>query len=341
MLIQRLCTVEDLAEIQRLAAASPVGVAALPADRDRLLVMIEASIAAMADEVSFSGEERYFFVLEDTADGRLVGCSLIVAAAGFSQPFYTFRNEMFLHASRELGLHNRIHVLSLCHDLTGHSLLAGFHLDQSLKAQSLARSLNVRGRLLFMASHPQRFAESTSVEVAGVSDGEGNAPFWDAVGRHFFAVSYLEAEQLGSTHGRNFLAELMPGYPIYVPMLSDAAQEVIGQVHPHAQDVFDILLDEGFETDDYVDIFDGGPVVQAKTAALRSVQDSQCATVRIGESVTGSTSQWVVCNLQVERFRAAVLELDWEPGNELVLSREQAQALGLAAGDQVRLVREA
>ena len=67
-------------------------------------------------------------MLEDTDNGDLVGCSGIIAASGFRAPFYTFRNEMFVHASRELGLHNRIHVLSLCHDLTGHSLLAGFHL---------------------------------------------------------------------------------------------------------------------------------------------------------------------------------------------------------------------
>ncbi|SDS68448.1 arginine succinyltransferase [Halopseudomonas xinjiangensis] len=340
MLIQRLCTLDDLAEIERLAAVSPVGVTALPVERERLVAIIEASLASMADDVTFSGEERYFFVLENSADQRLVGCSSIIASAGFSHPFYTFRNEMFVHASREQGLHNRIHVLSLCHDLTGHSLLAGFHLDEAVQQDVMLRSLNVRGRLLFMASHPQRFSESTAVEVVGVSDAEGNAPFWDAVGRHFFAVSYLEAEQLGSTRGRHFLAELMPGYPIYVPMLSDAAQEVIGQAHASAEEVFDILLQEGFETDDYVDIFDGGPVVRAKTSVLGSIQNSQCATVRIGQPQP-SGSAWLVSNQKVKDFRAAMLDLEWTPGEELVLSVEQALALQVEDGHQVRLVWEA
>lgn len=337
MLIQRLCTLDDLPEIERLAAASPVGVTALPAEPERLAGIVEASIASLSEEVTFSGEERYFFVLEDVLQGRLVGCSSIVAAAGFSQPFYTFRNEMFLHASRELGLHNRIHVLSLCHDLTGHSLLAGFHLDEALQADPDALALNARGRLLFMASHPQRFAESTAVEIAGVSDHSGNAPFWDAVGRHFFAVSYMEAEQIGSNRGRHFLAELMPGYPIYVPMLSDAAQEVIGQVHPGAEAIFDVLLHEGFETDDYIDLFDGGPVVHGRTANLRSVADSQMAVVTLGEMRPGP--RWLVAMPEVRDFRAGVVTVAWTPGEPLQLDEQHAQWLGVTEGDSVRLVR--
>ena len=339
MLIQRLCTMDDLAEIERLAAASPVGVTALPAERDRLVAIIEASIASMADDVTFSGEERYFFVIEDSSAGHLVGCSSIIASAGFSQPFYTFRNEMFVHASRELGLHNRIHVLSLCHDLTGHSLLAGFHLSQAMQHDGRCRALNVRGRLLFMANHPQRFAESTAVEVVGVSDAAGAAPFWDAVGRHFFAVSYLEAEQLGSNRGLHFLAELMQGYPIYVPMLSDAAQEVIGQAHSSAEEVFDILLREGFEADDYIDIFDGGPAVKAKTASLRTFQDSHRARVRIGRA-TAPGVPCLVANQQVKDFRAAVLDVPWHPGEDVVLSSEQAACLNVVDGDLISLVQE-
>ncbi|MFN3578972.1 MAG: arginine N-succinyltransferase [Pseudomonas sp.] len=339
MLIQRLSRMSDLPEVERLAAASPVGVTSLPADPVRLAEVLEMSEASMAEEVSFSGEERYFFVMEDTDTGRLAGCSSIIASAGFSEPFYTFRNEMFVHASRELGLHNRIHVLSLCHDLTGYSLLAGFHLDAAFRQPSCMQ-LNARGRLLFMASHPQRFADSASVEIVGISDADGNAPFWDAVGRHFFAVSYSEAEQIGSSRGRSFLAELMPGYPIYVPMLSDAAQEVIGQVHPSAQAIFDILMDEGFETDNYIDIFDGGPVVHARTGELHSVRDSQVVAVHLGTPRIAST-RWLVANQQVSNFRAASLDLEWHPGEALVLDQQTADLLHVVEGDLVRLVREA
>lgn len=337
MLVQRLSRLSDLPEIQRLAASSPAGASALPDDTARLGEILELSDASKVEAISFSGEERYFFVIEDTLSGRLAGCSSVIASAGFSEPFYTFRNEMFVHASRQLGLHNRMHVLSLCHDLTGHSLLSGFHLEPAYQ-QAEAMMLNARGRLLFMASHPQRFAESTSVEVVGVSDEQGNAPFWDAVGRHFFAVSYSEAERIGSSRGRSCLAELMPGYPIYVPMLSDEAQEVIGQVHPSAQTVFDLLMEEGFETDNYVDIFDGGPVVHARTRELRTVRESELALVEIGDMASADTP-WLVANQHIGDFRACLLQLAWRPGEKLVLDERVARALGVVAGDTVRLAR--
>lgn len=336
MLIQRLCTPADLAEIERLAIASPVGITSLPADRERLSVIIEGTEAAMDEDVVFTGDERYFFVLEDVDSGRLVGCSSVISAAGFSQPFHTFRNEMFVHASRELGLHNRIHVLSLCHDLTGHSLLTGFYLDPAWRSYQ-ALKLNACGRLLFAASHPQRFAESIAVEISGISDEEGNSPFWDGVCRHFLNVDYTEAERLGSSLGRSVLAELLPGYPLYVPMLPDTAQEVIGQVRPASQMVYDILMDEGFESDNYVDIFDGGPVVQTRTAELTTVRCSQVATVRIGQPLP-ATGDWLVANERVRDFRACLCPLAWSPGEPVILDEHLAQLLKVADGDSLRLI---
>lgn len=336
MLIQRLCTPADLAEIERLAIASPVGITSLPANRERLSVIIEGTEAAMDEDVVFTGDERYFFVLEDVDSGRLVGCSSVISAAGFSQPFHTFRNEMFVHASRELGLHNRIHVLSLCHDLTGHSLLTGFYLDPAWRSYQ-ALKLNACGRLLFAASHPQRFAESIAVEISGISDEEGNSPFWDGVCRHFLDVDYTEAERLGSSLGRSVLAELLPGYPLYVPMLPDTAQEVIGQVRPASQMVYDILMDEGFESDNYVDIFDGGPVVQTRTAELTTVRCSQVATVRIGQPLP-ATGDWLVANERVRDFRACLCPLAWSPGEPVILDEHLAQLLKVADGDSLRLI---
>ena len=121
MLVMRPAQMADLGEVQRLAADSPIGVTSLPDDVERLSDKIAASEASFAAEVSFNGEESYFFVLEDTVAGKLVGCSAIVASAGYSEPFYSFRNETFVHASRELKIHNKIHVLSQCHDLTSAS----------------------------------------------------------------------------------------------------------------------------------------------------------------------------------------------------------------------------
>lgn len=336
MLIMRPARMGDLPEVQRLAAASPIGVASLPDDRERLAEKIRISEASLTAEVSYNGEESYFFVLEDTASGKLVGCSGIVATAGFSEPFYSFRNETFVHASRELKIHNKIHVLSLCHDLTGNSLLTSFYVQPELEGTPWVE-LNSRGRLLFVASHPERFAEAMVVEVVGYSDDEGNAPFWDAIGRNFLAIGYAEAERLCGLKSRTMLAELMPSYPIYVPLLPDSAQEAIGQLHPSSQESFAILMREGFETEHYVDIFDGGPTVHARTSGILSIAQSRLASVRIGAPVQVGRP-YLLANNQLQDFRALIVELDWEPGQPLTLERAVVEALGVGEGGSVRVV---
>ncbi|HBO9336661.1 TPA: arginine/ornithine succinyltransferase subunit alpha [Pseudomonas aeruginosa] len=336
MLVMRPAQAADLPQVQRLAADSPVGVTSLPDDAERLRDKILASEVSFAAEVSYNGEESYFFVLEDSASGELVGCSAIVASAGFSEPFYSFRNETFVHASRSLSIHNKIHVLSLCHDLTGNSLLTSFYVQRDL-VQSVYAELNSRGRLLFMASHPERFADAVVVEIVGYSDEQGESPFWNAVGRNFFDLNYIEAEKLSGLKSRTFLAELMPHYPIYVPLLPDAAQESMGQVHPRAQITFDILMREGFETDNYIDIFDGGPTLHARTSGIRSIAQSRVVPVKIGEAPK-SGRPYLVTNGQLQDFRAVVLDLDWAPGKPVALSVEAAEALGVGEGASVRLV---
>ncbi|MCP1647433.1 arginine/ornithine succinyltransferase subunit alpha [Pseudomonas sp. GD04087] len=336
MLVMRPAQVADLQQVQRLAADSPVGVTSLPDDAERLREKILASEASFAAEVSFNGEESYFFVLEDSETGRLVGCSAIVASAGFSEPFYSFRNETFVHASRELKIHNKIHVLSLCHDLTGNSLLTSFYVERELVNTPIAE-LNSRGRLLFMASHPERFADAVVVEIVGYSDDQGQSPFWNAIGRNFFDLDYTEAEKLSGLKSRTFLAELMPHYPIYVPLLPDDAQEAMGQVHPRAQITFDILMRDGFESDNYVDIFDGGPALHARTSSIRSIAQSRQVPVRIGEGGKGNRG-YLVTNGQLQDFRAVVAELDWVPGKPVTLNQETAEALGIGEGASVRLV---
>lgn len=336
MLVMRPARAADLPHVQHLAADSPVGVTSLPDDIERLKEKIRVSEASFAAEVSFNGEESYFFVLEDSDTGRLVGCSAIIATAGFSEPFYSFRNETFIHASRELKIHNKTHVLSLCHDLTGNSVLSSFYIDRDFLDTPVAE-LNSRGRLMFMAGHPERFAESVVVEIVGMSDEQGDSPFWDSVGRHFFDVSYAEAERICGAKSRTFLAELMPIYPIYVPLLTDAAQEAIGQVHPRAQITFDILTREGFETDNYVDIFDGGPTLHARTNNIRSMAGSHVVAVEVQDAVDGNRA-YLISNDLLQDFRAVVHELDWEPGAPAVLSSAAAAALNVKAGDTVRLV---
>lgn len=334
MLVMRPVGEADLPQVMQLAEASPVGVASLPDDVERLQEKIRMSVASFGGEVSFNGEENYFFVLEDTTNGTIRACSAIIASAGFSEPFYSFRNETFIHASRELKIHNKIHVLSLCHDLTGNTLLNSFFVSPELLNTPYAELVS-RSRLLFMACHPERFADGVVVEVVGLSDELGESPFWNGVGRNFFDIDYAEVERLVGTQSRTFIAELMPHYPLYVPLLSDAAQDAIGQFHPHSQQVFDLLTREGFEADNYIDILDGGPTLYARTSGLRTIAQSHVQSANIVASVKPGQA-YLVCNDQLRHFRALIVT--GEPDKPLQLTAEAAAALMVEDGDPIRAV---
>lgn len=276
----------DLPALTRMAAASADGISSLPNDTDKLRARIQASLQAFASEDDASGEETYLFVLEDRQGGEIVGCSGIAASAGFFDRFYSYRNEFMVHASKALGVTQRMHTLHLCHDLTGATLLTSFYLDPAYE-QGPAAQLLSRARLLFILAHAERFSPRIAAENPGVVDEQGQSPFWDAVGRRFFGMSYPEAEAVIGGRSRSFIADLMPPSPIYVTLLPEAAQWALGQLHPVGELPFSILTEEGFDADTYVDLFDGGPTVEAPLAALRSVKAARWLAVEAGPGARG------------------------------------------------------
>ncbi len=312
----------DLPDFERFAAASAIGITTLPADRDRLAARLARSAQAFASGDVSSGEEIYLFVLED--GGRVIGTSGIAASAGFHDRFYTYRNEMVVHASAALGASNRIHTLHLCHDLTGYTLLTSFYIEPAY-AHTLAPQLLSRGRLLFIAEFADRFSDRIAAESPGLADDSGRCPFWDAVGRRFFEMDYPQVERITGGRSKAFIAELMPQSPIYVPLLPEAAQWAIGQLHPEAELPFDILLDEGFDSETYVDIFDGGPIVDARVAMLKTVAASRHAAVGTKPQTSGP---WLAATTQRAEFRATLCS---------ALDAAAAMRLQAAAGATVRI----
>jgi arginine N-succinyltransferase len=261
-----------------------------------------------------------------------VGTSGIAAAAGFNDRFYSYRNEFIVQASAELGARNRIHTLHLCHDLTGVTLLTGFHIDASL-AHTLAPQLLSRGRLMFIAQFAERFSDRIAAENPGLSNEQGACPFWDAVGRRFFNMDYPAAERLGG--GRNhkaWIAGLMPQSPIYVPLLPEQAQWALGQLHPVGGLPFSILMDEGFDGESYVNLFDGGPTADGRLPLLKTVARRRRVLARVQADAPAATGTChLVANTRSDAFRAVLLT-HTRGHDTLALTAAQAQALGCQHG---------
>ena len=273
-------------------------------------------------------------MLENAVTGEIVGTSGVVASAGFHDRFYSYRNEIIVHASQELKVSNKIHALHLCHDLTGLSLLTSFYIDPAYEHTEWPQLLS-RARLLFMAEYPKRFAEKLAAENPGMCDEKGHSPFWNAVGRRFFNMEYPQAEQLSGGRSKTFIAELMPQYPIYVPLLPADAQLAIGQLHPVAELPFSILLDEGFEADTYIDIFDGGPTVEARLQNLRTIQSNLRLQVKPRAEKAASAVPYLIANISSDGFRATIADAVVD-SNEILISPEVTVSLQVSKGDMVR-----
>jgi arginine N-succinyltransferase len=300
-LLLRPVAAADLDALQALAAAAAPGIGSLRNDRAALRERIEASLQAFATEdADTSGEERYLFVLQSagTGPGALLGCAGISARAGYGSRFYSYRNEYIVASSPVLQLTQRTHTLHLCHDLTGSTLLTSFYIQPG--APAAAAQLLSRARLLFLHLHAARFSDRIVAEFPGWLDAQGASPFWDAVGRRFFGMDYAQAEVLAGGRSKTFIADLMPQSPLYVPLLPEAAQRAIGQLHPDGELPLAILLAEGFDADSYIDIFDGGPTAEGRLLAL--------ASVRAAHTLAGPATQpCLACTRQREHFHARLL----------------------------------
>jgi arginine N-succinyltransferase len=133
----------------------------------------------------------------------------------------------------------------------------------------------------------------------------------------------------------------MPHSPIYVPLLPEEAQWAIGQLHPVGELPFSILVDEGFDPDTYVDIFDGGPTTHARVALLKTVaasREARVADTSAAAAVPSAGRRWqLASNTRRDEFRAVLLPAVAGGERGLSVTPEAAIALGVYAGDTLRV----
>ncbi|RFU48053.1 arginine/ornithine succinyltransferase subunit alpha [Paraburkholderia sp. DHOC27] len=340
MLFVRPGRLADLDALEHMARTAQPVLHSLPHDRRALEARVALSEDSFRAEVDFPGEEFYLFVLEDSETGKLSGTASIVAAAGYSEPFYAFRNDALIHASRELHVNRKIHALTMSHELTGKSRLAGFYIDPALRGDAAAHLMS-RARMMYIAANRKRFTSEVFSLLLGVTDDNGVSPFWEAVGRKFFGRNFADIEIESGGRSRTFIAEVMPSYPVYVPLLPEAAQRVLGEPDEKALLAYDIHLEEGFETDRFVDIFDAGPVLTAQIDRSACVKLNQTRTVLDTDASEGAAS-WLIASNRADEFRCVLANLPADlPTNrqaDAPLPPAVRNALGVQVGDAVRCV---
>lgn len=318
-------------------ASKIAGLTTLPPDEEVLARKVEQSVASFARTSPSPGEDYFLFVLEDGATGRIIGTSGVYAAVGTQVPFYNYRLLHLTQLSTQPAKKVDTKLLQLVNDYAGATELATLFLDPEHQGGGNGSILS-RGRYLMMAAQPSRFSDRVFAEIRGWLDDDGRSPFWEAIGRHFFNMDFIAADRINGMGNSQFIADLMPKFPIYTSLLPQMAQDVIGRPHDGARGAVRLLQAEGFRFAGAVDIFDAGPVLEAPRDQLHSIRNTRHLSVVVRPTLTDAVSR-LLCNPDINHFRIVRASVVVE-GDEAHITNEAADALGLSAGDRILVAPE-
>ncbi len=321
---------DDVQAMYEMAKLTGGGFTNLPPEKPALEAKLERSAAALAARERAGDDMLFVMMLEDTNSGAIRGTCQIFTTVGTKYPFYSYRLSTITQHSVELDRTVRADMLTLVTDLEGSSEVGGLFLHPDARAGGLGLLL-ARSRYLFIRAHRSIFADRILAELRGVIDNAGGSPFWDGIAGRFFGMNFQQADQFNATHGNQFIADLMPKHPVYVAMLSDDARRVIGTPHPSGRAAMRMLENEGFAYENYIDIFDGGPTMTARTDHVRTISAAQTSTITAvqsgGKRALASAGQW-------QDFRCAFAHIQ-TLGDGVAIDAEAARALNVGPGDSI------
>jgi arginine N-succinyltransferase len=324
----------DLAGLVELARSTGGGLTTLPPDEEFLASRIRDSLRSFQSRATKPGGEYYLFVLEDTRTETIVGTSGIGARVGGFDPWYSYqiRRERFVHLP--LKIEKEVSVLHLLKQHRGPTEVCSLFLSPLHRREGSGRLLSL-ARFLYIGAFPRCFTPTVIAEMRGYINPAGKSPFWEAVGRHFFDHDFYAADVLSGLGEKEFIADLMPRHPLYVPLLPPEVQAILGRVHNDTQPALALLRAEGFEPMGEIDIFDGGPLVHAEVAKLRTL--TQARTAVLGEVRPASPADrasHLIANVQ-PKFRACLGSVATLPDGSVGVDPEVAEVLRLSPGEKL------
>jgi arginine N-succinyltransferase len=331
--IMRPAQLSDFDALRSMAVESGPGFTSLPVDEEILRKRLLKSVDSFAGRLDQPEYGKYLMMLENVETGEIGGCSAVKAGIGVSAPFFNYRIITLAQASQEAERRFDMDALILTNEFVGFTEVGTLFLREKHRGAGVGRLL-AQSRYMLMSTRPHWFGEMIIAELRGVVSHEGETPFWECLGKHFFRMSFPQADYLSATTDNQFILDLMPKYPIYVDLLPPEAREVIGRCHKDGVPAFKLLEWEGFRFEKVVDIFDGGPIMQAPRKMIRTTREARLVELEVGEA-TGQTG--IIANIELEGFRASLLEGAAMGENRFVTTQDTLDKMKLKRGDKARI----
>lgn len=337
MIVVRPVTPHDIDSLERCALTVGVGMTHLPRRRDLLEKKIADSQKAFSKDLKKPKNEDYLFIIEDLQGKVIGGTCGIYSKIGVTSPFYVYHVEVLPPPSHRFPVPKEKRLLRLISYENGPTEICALYLLPEFRKGGIGRLLSL-SRFLFIASFPHRFETTTMANMRGFIE-KNISPFWDGLSRHFLDVDFEEVMAMRSI-SESFFPDILPKHPIYVSLLPPPAQEVIGKTHANTTPAFDMLLQEGFRFLQEIDPIDGGPIISAETATIRTVKDSVLATIKDISLNPIESERFILSNNRIN-FRACygTLSMEADQADSVIISDEVRKALKVQKGDLIRYIK--
>jgi arginine N-succinyltransferase len=330
-------------EDQLLSVAHHLNSMNLPADRAAIKEILERARKSWGGQIKDPKRREYVFVLVDTAKDLLIGTSMILAQLGSRDAPYIYVDVIDEERySATLDTHFKHTTLNIGYSYSGPTEIGGLILAPEYRRvpERLGQFLSYV-RFLFIKMQRENFRDEIVAELLPPFGPDGTSHLWDAVGRHFTGLTYLEADRL-SKQNKEFIRALFPEHPIYASLLPKQAQEAIGKVGAQTRGVEKMLRRIGFRYAERVDPFDGGPHFTAQTDEITLVQRTEKAKITSLVPPSSTDGRALVARMldEAPHFRAVLAPWSTAPRArgglvEGDLGEEAAAHLGVKAGDEV------
>ena len=328
---------EDLDGLMDLLKDSGHGLTSLPKDREIIQNKITISQRSFDHRGDRPNGESYLFVMEELFTGKIVGVSGIISKIGGFEPYYFYRLKNESRKSDMLKVTKEVKSLHFEKIHSGPAEICSLFLSPEFRNSQNGRFLSL-SRFLFMAEDRKYFEDQVIAEMRGRVNDAGHSPFWEAVGRKYMDIDFVQADYL-TMRSKRFIEELLPEAPILVDLLPQDAQQVVAEVHPHTEPAKRILQQEGFVFSGLVGIFEPGPVFKAELDEVRAVKESKIVEIQeITHDEVESEVFIISTSGEDKLFKACLGNLNILDNGKAQISAVTATALKLRFKDKLRYV---
>lgn len=335
MMIVRPLAIKDSEALYKFASTTHLGVTSLFPNKEFLRKKIELSISSFTKDVKTPGNELYLFIIEDITTMNQGGTCGIWAKTGITEPIFFYQIETIYHDNHIWPLPSETKVLHAISYEEGPTEICGLYLLPEFRHSGIGRLLSL-SRFLFMASFPQRFGQIILSNMRGVIDDNNHCPFWDGFGKKFLNIEFCEVMEMIS-RTREFIPYFLPKYPVYVSLLAEQVKRVIARPHPHTKPALNMLIKQGFRTTNEVDIFDGGPIITARTSDIQCIREYRTGIIDKITSSELDSEIYIMSNNSLD-FRACFSKIQFNSDNHLMIHKTVANALQVNEGDSVGFI---